>query len=191
MKVWLKTGRKRRPPHHCKHFAAVLVWKPGFSLVHVSHLLLLLRLYRFPHFRSYLYRGKDATYPKKRILYSLSAVLNKVLWYHWAEVLTHTHTDWRHTLSLAVPSHLLRSPASHSHSNTRPDGITPASRAEQSAPVHFPDAAGGHDDTRRANNVGLSCCRRVEILRPQSALLKRSGRDCYTENKPELITFSD
>lgn len=130
---------------------------------------------------------------KKRILYSLSAVLNKVLWYHWAEVLTHTHTqtDWRHTLSLAVPSHLLRSPASHSHSNTRPDGITPACRAEQSAPVHFPDAAGGHDDTRRANNVGLSCCRRFEILQPQSALLKRSGRDCYTENKPELITFSD
>lgn len=117
MKVWLKTGRKRRPPHHCKHFAAVLVWKPGFSLVHVSHLHLRLRLYRFPRFRSYLYRGKDATYPKKRILYSLSAVLNKVLWYHWAEVLTHTHTHTQtgDTLSLsmclhtscALPPHIL------------------------------------------------------------------------------------
>lgn len=67
--------------------------------------------------------------------------------------LAHTH---RHTFSFS-PSHLLRSPASHSHSNTQTDGITPACRAEQSAPVHFPDAASGHDDTFCANDVILSC----------------------------------
>lgn len=54
---------------------------------------------------------------KKRTLYSLSAVLNKVLWYHWAEVLTHTHTYTQtgDTLSLslclhtscALPPHIL------------------------------------------------------------------------------------
>lgn len=50
---------------------------------------------------------------------------------------THTHADGPETHTLPAPSHLLRSPASHSHSSAQTDGITPACRAEQSAAVHF------------------------------------------------------
>lgn len=60
------------------------------------------------------------------------------------------------THNLPAPSHLLRSPAPHFHSNSLTDGITPACGAEQSTPVHFSDAVSGHDDTCYVISVGLS-----------------------------------